>query len=588
MARNTNRNRSRNTRNQQYDETMGSNHFEGRFQSLYSGTQEMDDEFSTGYGRDRKKKRSSSNQSSRQRSNSKNRRNDDRRADSRDMNGRNMQSRNMRQDPYARGNYDRARYDQEYADFFNEDRGGRNPRDSRQGNRSRQGNGRPSEFQEMRNAFGSSLSILGKRTGALLKKANGDPEKQRRFRLPERNESNFTLLASVILLLVVGIVMVTSSSYYYAYYSMGDSLYFFRRQIIWTLISIVAMVLVSRVPLTWIRGLAFPIYLFSILCNILVFFIGTEVNGSTRWLGVGSLSFQPAELSKLAVAIYISKLVDDFKDQMGKRRIFFIVFAAVLIPTGLVAYQNLSSGIIVAAIGVIIMFIGGARIKHFIMIIGPVFGAAVLLVILPLIVDVSTMGGPLGNFLREFAYRSSRVSAWLDPFADSMGDGYQTVQALYAVGSGGFFGRGLGHSIQKLGYIPFAYNDIIFAVICEELGIFGAGIVMLLFGVFTWNGVKISLNSPNRYTMLLTIGLTGQIALQAVLNVAVNTNSMPATGISLPFISYGGSSMLFLMASVGLILNISTYGAAERKKQALAAQAQVQVDPGSLPGKEGV
>lgn len=575
MARNnSSRNRGGARREKQYDETMGNNRFEGRFQSLYSGSEAQDDEFSTGYGRNRKKKRSSSN-TSRQRTSQRSRQSQD----SLRQDGRQRQERPA---------YDRAQYDRDYADFFNEGRGeNRNGGNRNGGNRN--GGRRPSEFQEMSSAFGSSLSILGKRTGAMLKKANGDPEKQRCFRLPERNESNFTLLATVILLLVIGIVMVTSSSYYYAYYSMGDSLYFFRRQLIWTLISIVAMVLVSRVPLKWIRGMAFPIYLFSILCNILVFFIGTEVNGSTRWLGVGSLSFQPAELSKLAVAIYISKLVDDFKDLMHKRRTFFIVFGAVLLPTGLVAYQNLSSGIIVAAIGVIIMFIGGAKIKHFVMIIGPVFGAAALLVILPLIVDVSTMGGPLGNFLREFAYRSSRVSAWLDPFQDSMGDGYQTVQALYAVGSGGFFGRGLGHSIQKLGYIPFAYNDIIFAVICEELGVFGAAIVMLLFSVFTWNGVKISLASPNRYTQLLTISLTGQIALQAVLNIAVNTNSMPATGISLPFISYGGSSMLFLMASVGLILNISTYSAAEKRKAQLAMQeGAVQTGTGMSAGKEGV
>lgn len=573
MARNnSSRNRGGARREKQYDETMGNNRFEGRFQSLYSGSEAQDDEFSTDYGRNRKKKRSSSN-TSRQRTSQRSRQSHD----SLRQNGRQRQERPA---------YDRAQYDRDYADFFNEGRG--ENRNSRSGG-NRNGGRRPSEFQEMSSAFGSSLSVLGKRTGAMLKKANGDPEKQRRFRLPERNESNFTLLATVILLLVIGIVMVTSSSYYYAYYSMGDSLYFFRRQLIWTLISIVAMVLVSRVPLKWIRGMAFPIYLFSILCNILVFFIGTEVNGSTRWLGVGSLSFQPAELSKLAVAIYISKLVDDFKDLMHKRRTFFIVFGAVLLPTGLVAYQNLSSGIIVAAIGVIIMFIGGAKIKHFVMIIGPVFGAAALLVILPLIVDVSQMGGPLGNFLREFAYRSSRVSAWLDPFQDSMGDGYQTVQALYAVGSGGFFGRGLGHSIQKLGYIPFAYNDIIFAVICEELGVFGAAIVMLLFSVFTWNGVKISLASPNRYTQLLTISLTGQIALQAVLNIAVNTNSMPATGISLPFISYGGSSMLFLMASVGLILNISTYSAAEKRKAQLAMQeGAVQTGAGMSAGKEGV
>ena len=293
---------------------------------------------------------------------------------------------------------------------------------------------------------------------------------------------------------------------------------------------------------------------------MLVLFIGQNVNGSTRWLGVGSLSFQPAELAKLAVAIYMSRLCAENKNQMGDMKMFIRLLVVLAIPTLLVAYQNLSSGIIIGVIGVVVMYLGGAKWKHFFMIVLPAFALVALLVVLPMIIDVESMGeGALKSFLEEFQYRTNRVRAWVNPFDYALDDGYQTIQALYAVGSGGFFGRGLGQSIQKLGYIPFAYNDIIFAVICEELGLFGAGIVIILFGVFTYSGVRISLFAPNDYTALLSAGLVAQIGLQAVLNIAVNTNSIPATGISLPFISYGGSSMLFLMASVGILLNISTY-----------------------------
>ncbi len=412
-----------------------------------------------------------------------------------------------------------------------------------------------------RGGLSSTISAMrGSRTGLMIRES-APGQNKKAFRLPKvRNESNFTIIACTMILLVIGLVMVTSSSYYYAYTSTGDSLYFFRRQFIWILISLVAMVIVSRFPLTIIYRFALPIYLASVFFCVLVLFVGQTVNGSTRWLGVGSLSFQPAELAKLAVAIYMSRLCSENKEHMGDLRMFIRLLIVLAIPTLLVAYQNLSSGIIIGVIGVVIMFLGGAKWRHFFLIIVPAFALVALLVSLPLIIDVESMGdGALKSFLIEFSYRTDRIRAWMNPFDYALDDGYQTIQALYAVGSGGFFGRGLGQSIQKLGYIPFAYNDIIFAVICEELGLFGAGIVIILFGVFTYSGVRISLFAPNDYTALLSAGLVAQIGLQAVLNIAVNTNSIPATGISLPFISYGGSSMLFLMASVGILLSISRY-----------------------------
>lgn len=551
MAKNTTRKRGP-AQSERQTAGYGDNRFEGRFQSLYEGGRSAGrvEEYSRRGRGTSKPSRSSRFGSGAGRSNGQRR-------------GAGNTARRERY-PEPRVSREYREYDRRGDGFFE---GGRDYYESYERQDRERRERRNARGQSQRNAAVS----LGKRTGYLLKKANGDPEKQKNFVLPDRTGMNFTLLACVILLLVVGLIMVTSSSYYYAYSSYDDSMYFFRRQVIWSLIGIVAMLIISRVPLTWIRGMAFPIYLFSVFCSVLVLFIGTSANGSTRWLGVGSLSFQPAELAKLAVAIYISKLVEDNQKTIGTLKTFGTILFVLMVPTALVAYQNLSSGIIIAGVGVIIMFVGGAKIKHFMGIIIPLFALAALVVVLPLLIDTSEMGGPLGNFLREFAYRSDRVSSWLDPFSDSMGDGYQTVQALYAVGSGGFFGRGLGQSIQKLGFIPFAYNDIIFAVICEELGLFGAIVVVFLFGVFTWNGVKISLSCPNLYTSLLSIGLVGQIAVQAVLNIAVNTNSMPATGVSLPFISYGGSSMLFLMASVGLILNISTFSKNQQKEEVSAA-----------------
>jgi len=379
---------------------------------------------------------------------------------------------------------------------------------------------------------------------------------------PRQSEGNFAIVATVIILLVIGLIMVTSSSYYYAYTTMGDALYFFRRQAIWTLVGLITMLAVwFLAPLGWIRRISFAVYIASVFFCVLVLFVGTNVNGSTRWLGVGALTFQPSELAKLAVALYISVLVDDRHDEINDPGNFIMLLVLIGIPSLLVAYQNLTSGVIIAFIGLVIMFVGGTDVRRLAMVVIPVAGAVVLVIILPLLIDVEKAPSFLQGFLEEFMYRTQRIQAWIDPFSYALDEGYQTIQALYAVGSGGFFGRGLGQSIQKLGYIPEAYNDIIFAIICEEMGTFGAGLVVLLFIIFTWNGVRVCLLAPNRFTSLLSTGIVAQISLQAVMNIAVNTNSIPATGVSLPFISYGGSSMLFLMASIGLLLNISSRSA---------------------------
>ncbi|MBO4886791.1 MAG: FtsW/RodA/SpoVE family cell cycle protein [Firmicutes bacterium] len=400
-------------------------------------------------------------------------------------------------------------------------------------------------------------TVRGKRTGRVIRKKSNEPKI---YAFSNRGEANFNIIAVTILLMVFGVVMVTSSSYYYAYTTIGDSLYFFRRQMIWLVVGLIAMLLVMALArMDWIRKWSLVIYLASIFFCILVLLIGNSVNGSTRWLGIGDfITFQPSEFAKMAVVLYVSHLVDLHREDITKIQTFILLLAVIAVPAGLVAIENLTSGIIIAAVGVLIMYMGGVSYKHLLMAVvagGVVIG---LFLLAPLIVPS----------LKEYTYRLLRVQAWLDPFQYALDDGYQTVQSLYAVGSGGFFGRGLGQSIQKLGFIPEAYNDIIFAIICEEMGLFGAALVVLLFGIFTWNGVKVSLSAPDRFSSFVCAGFVGQISLQAILNIAVNTNLIPTTGVSLPFISYGGSSMLFLMASVGLILNISSYNTKTKSKTA--------------------
>lgn len=256
--------------------------------------------------------------------------------------------------------------------------------------------------------------------------------------------------------------------------------------------------------------------------------------------------------------------VEQYQKHIESGKTFFKLLLLLMIPTALVAYQNLTSGIIIAMIGLTIMFIGGCRWRYFALMGLAAIAVITVFVILPVYVPLSKFPSFLQPFIEKFMYRANRVKAFLDPFQYAQNEGYQIVQSLYAIGSGGFFGHGLGESIQKLGFIPEAYNDIIFAIICEELGLLGAGMVILLFGVIVWQGAKIAIKAPDAFTTYLAAGLVVQVGLQAVLNIAVSTNSIPATGVSLPFISYGGSSILFLMISMGLLLNVSRRTYAEQ------------------------
>lgn len=383
--------------------------------------------------------------------------------------------------------------------------------------------------------------------------------------LPQRRETNFTFIACLVLLAVMGLVMVTSSSVYFAYENTGDSLYYFKRQLLWLAISTAILIAAVYVPLKWYRKWAFAGYLLAVFLLIAVIFVGEEIKGSKRWLGFGEYSFQPSEFAKIATALFMAVLVDRHRDDIQDVWVFAKLLVVLMIPTVLILKENLSTAIVNMAIGLVIMYIGGARIKHFLVLVLPLLAVLVAIVTIPLAVPIESMPEWIQGFMSEWYYRTVRVRAWLDPWSYASGDGYQAIQSLYAVGSGGFFGVGLGGSVQKLGFIPEAHNDIIFAVLCEELGLVGAAVVLVLFAGLIWNGIKISVHAPNNFSSLLAVGMITQVAVQVIINVAVNTNSIPVTGVTLPFISYGGSSLLFLMGSMGILLNISRYSTAPRK-----------------------
>ena len=355
---------------------------------------------------------------------------------------------------------------------------------------------------------------------------------------------DFTVMFIVLTLVLFGVVMIFSSSYYYTMTSAkyhNDMFYFLKRQSIWAVLGISAMIFGMNVPYTFWRRFAKLCYWLSNAFLAMLPFIGIEAGGQKRWLGVGSLQFQPSEFTKIAVILYLSVYVIEHRKELANIKGFAKACLVLLIPVALIAVSNFSSALLVGLMGATILFVASPRVWYF----GAAIAAAVPL-------------GAIAILLPQFRYRLGRITTWLDPWADPTGAGFQTIQSLYAVASGGLFGLGLGQSRQKT-FIPEAYNDIIFAIICEELGSVGAALVIMLFAVLIWRGIKIAMNAKDSFGMLVATGITAVIAFQSIINIGVVTNTIPNTGQPLPFVSYGGTSLLFLMAMVGILLNISRY-----------------------------
>lgn len=354
------------------------------------------------------------------------------------------------------------------------------------------------------------------------------------------NKMDYSFLLVVFAILAFGLIMVFSASSATAHYQYGDAYYFIKRQFIWSLIGIGVMFLISRIPYKIFFKYTLHLMAITVFLLIAVLIFGTEVKGARRWLGIGPVSFQPSEIAKLAIILFLARSLSTNKEALKTFTKGFIPYVVIIGFVALLIFlePHFSGAMVVALTGFIVMWAAGAKFSHFAMV-----GAAGLPVVAIAALSAS--------------YRLARVTTFLDPFKDASGDGWQIIQSLYAIGSGSFFGLGLGQSRQKFLYLPEPQNDFIFSIICEELGFIGALLVIALFALLIWKGVKIALNAPDRFSSLVVIGIISLIAVQAVLNIAVVTSSIPATGMPLPFFSYGGTSLVFILAEMGIVLSIS-------------------------------
>ena len=358
--------------------------------------------------------------------------------------------------------------------------------------------------------------------------------------MDERGLLDLPFLVLVVLLVTIGVIMVFSSSYARAYYKEGNSTYYFARQAIFAVLGIGVMLFVSRINYQLWRSVSFLVLAGTIFFLLLVPIFGTEEGGAKRWIWIGFTSFQPSELAKVAIVMTFATLMSTYREKMQTFRYGVLPFAVILLVIcGLVALEkHFSCILILLTIGASMMFLGGTELKWF------GIGAAVVAVFAVL-------------YLNFMGYASARVTAWRAPASDPAGDGYQILQSLYAIGSGGLMGLGLGRSRQKYLYLPEEHNDYIFPILCEELGFVGALVVLVLFMLLIIRGYWIAMHARDRFGALMAAGLTTHLALQVFLNIGVVTNFLPATGISLPFFSYGGTALLIQLFEVGLILSIS-------------------------------
>jgi cell division protein FtsW len=359
----------------------------------------------------------------------------------------------------------------------------------------------------------------------------------------KKGPPDFILFITTLALVGIGLIMVFSSSAVTSSVEHGNAYYFFKRQLMWAGIGLLTMIVIMRINYLRLKDLAFPIMIISVVCLLLVLTpLGIEAKGSTRSLGLGGLSFTPSELVKLAMVMFLAKTMEINLDKIKsfKNGVLPYVFIMALVCALIMLQPDLGTSFTVAGTVFCMLMVAGAQWIH--------LGGLAL-----------TGVGAVALAILLAPYRAERFLAFLNPWKYPSDQGFQTIQSLYALGSGGLFGMGLGRSRQKFFYLPEQHTDFIFAIWAEELGFMGAILVLTLFLLFAWRGFRIAINAPDTFGSLLAAGITIMILFQAFVNIGVVSGALPVTGITLPFISYGGSSLLFTMAGVGLLLNVSRY-----------------------------
>jgi len=376
-----------------------------------------------------------------------------------------------------------------------------------------------------------------------VKKSNIKGRKSSRKRKKHSMKNiDYGLLCAILVLLFIGIVMVYSSSTYYALYQKNvyNTEFYFYKEITWAIVGIVGMFVTMSIDYHVYKKWTPWLVLITLAFLVLVLFIGSDINGAVRWIRLGPLSFQPSELAKYVVVLYLALLIDKRKGKINKFKegtIFYLAVAGFF--AGLILLErNLSITAVVMMVAFIMILVGGAKISH-------------LFSLLP----VGLVAGIVLIFTQK--YRLKRLTSFLDPWSSTSGDSYQLIQSLYALGSGGIFGVGLGNSRQKALFMPEPHNDFIFAIIGEELGLIGCIVIVLIFMFLVIKGISIAIKSRDNYGFLLAVGIISVIAIQAIINIAVVSGSMPVTGVPMPFISYGGTSLVFNLGAMGILLNIS-------------------------------
>jgi cell division protein FtsW len=364
-----------------------------------------------------------------------------------------------------------------------------------------------------------------------------------------KGKMDFTFFSLVLILLTTGLLMLFSSSYAFALVEEGDSYHYIKRQLVFAVIGIFLMLIISKINYRFYRKFVWIIYGIAVVLLGALLVLPPLVPGATqkRWIPLGPITFQPSEIGKFALVLVLAHLISKNYKRMGefKYGIGTMGFITASIGVLVMLETHLSAAIIIFGIGIVMMIVGGINLKYLVFLLVPV-----------VIIGIAVIAS---------GYGVDRFTYWLNPEADATGKGYQTLQSLMAIGSGGLFGRGFCQSRQKYLWVPEPHNDFIFSIVCEELGLIGAMVIILLFCALVWRGFSIAMKAPDKFGSLMCVGLVFQVGFQAVLNILVVTNTLPNTGISLPFFSYGGTALVVLLAEMGVVLSISRCSKIEKR-----------------------